>query len=406
MARHRRSRPDPILHLAAPFGHVSRALLALIPLVLLVVACTSSPPAEHRHVGPAPVEVEPTPTAAPTPLPTVAPTPAPTAPAVDYATVKPNELGKVLVVEYHAIGDEELRWTRTRANFRKDLERLYRRGYRLISMSDFLDNRIDVPAGTTPVILTFDDSNRSQFQIVQNPDDTLRPDTESGAGILESFIAQHPDFGRGALFCILPGADAPNDLFGQKERAAQSLHWLVDHGYELCNHTLWHANLATLSPAETVEQIAGAAKAVADLVPGYRMTVFNPPHGVYPDDLSPVISGSYGGITYKHRAILEVGGGPMYPPGHVRMDPFHITRVQSVGSLLEAKMDELDAPSGDRYISDGDPNVVVFPEAEAGNYRPIAGATALVSPRSGYRTIRLRPGTVEQASARSGWTSP
>ena len=40
----------------------------------------------------------------------------------------PNELGRIPVVEYHLIGAEEGRWTRTPENFRKDLELLYSRG--------------------------------------------------------------------------------------------------------------------------------------------------------------------------------------------------------------------------------------------------------------------------------------
>ena len=37
----------------------------------------------------------------------------------------PNELGKVMVLEYHLIGYPEDRWRRTPENFRKDLQMLY-----------------------------------------------------------------------------------------------------------------------------------------------------------------------------------------------------------------------------------------------------------------------------------------
>ncbi|MDP8924250.1 MAG: hypothetical protein M3O34_15415, partial [Chloroflexota bacterium] len=97
------------------------------------------------------------------PAPAVAPSPAA---APDYAAIRPNELGKIMVLEYHVIGDEELRWTRTRENFRKDLKYLHRNGYYLVGMRDLLEDRVRVPAGKTPVVLTFDDSNRSQFQFV------------------------------------------------------------------------------------------------------------------------------------------------------------------------------------------------------------------------------------------------
>ncbi|MGH7447412.1 MAG: hypothetical protein ACRELT_07615, partial [Longimicrobiales bacterium] len=46
----------------------------------------------------------------------------------------PNELGRIPVVEYHLFGAQETRWTRTPENFRKDLELLYERGYRPVSL--------------------------------------------------------------------------------------------------------------------------------------------------------------------------------------------------------------------------------------------------------------------------------
>src|SRR3989442_10942569 len=79
----------------------------------------------------------------------------------------PNELGRVMILEYHKIDSPEQRWTRTPENFRRDLERLHARGYRLIALNDLLDGRIAVPAGTTPVVLTFDDSSPGQFRYVE-----------------------------------------------------------------------------------------------------------------------------------------------------------------------------------------------------------------------------------------------
>ena len=40
----------------------------------------------------------------------------------------PNELGRVMILEYHKIDYPEERWTRTPENFRRDLETLYARG--------------------------------------------------------------------------------------------------------------------------------------------------------------------------------------------------------------------------------------------------------------------------------------
>lgn len=70
---------------------------------------------------------------------------------IDYQTVKPNEAGKIMVLMYHVIGDSEGEWSRRWDNFRKDLGVLYEKGYRLISLNDYISNNIDVEAGYTPV---------------------------------------------------------------------------------------------------------------------------------------------------------------------------------------------------------------------------------------------------------------
>ena len=102
---------------------------------------------------------------------------------------------------------------RTR-NFRRDLEMLYAQGYRLVSILDYLDNNITLEAGFTPVVITFDDSNRSQFQLVIDPDGDWMADPDTAVGVFEQFIRDHPDFGHSLTFSVLPGADQPNDLFG------------------------------------------------------------------------------------------------------------------------------------------------------------------------------------------------
>ena len=60
-------------------------------------------------------------------------------------SLAPNELGRVMILEYHKIDYPEERWTRTPENFRRDLETLYARGYRLIALGDLLDGRIALP---------------------------------------------------------------------------------------------------------------------------------------------------------------------------------------------------------------------------------------------------------------------
>ena len=85
-----------------------------------------------------------------------------------------NEAGHIPILMYHDITHKERYLGRSIEHFKHDLERLYAEGYRPVNVSDFMSNRMDVPAGCSPVVLTFDDSRRSQFKYL--PDGSLDPD--------------------------------------------------------------------------------------------------------------------------------------------------------------------------------------------------------------------------------------
>src|SRR5207247_9381230 len=127
---------------------------------------------------------------------------------VGAGNLAPNELGRIMILEYHKIDYPEERWTRTPENFRRDLETLYTKGYRLINLGDLLDRRIQVPAGTTPVVLTFDDSSPGQFRYVE-ANGSVQIDPKSAIGVLETFIADKPYFGRGGTSFDVPGDYKP-----------------------------------------------------------------------------------------------------------------------------------------------------------------------------------------------------
>ena len=120
-------------------------------------------------------------------------------PPVDLKALKVNELGKIMILMYHDIGEPEDIWVRTPENFRKDLQTLYDKGYRAISMKDYIEGNIDTPPGTTPVVITFDDGTKGQFNILDEDGEfVINPD--SAVGILEEFNKEHPDFGLKATF--------------------------------------------------------------------------------------------------------------------------------------------------------------------------------------------------------------
>jgi peptidoglycan/xylan/chitin deacetylase (PgdA/CDA1 family) len=292
---------------------------------------------------------------------------------VQAGSLQPNELGRVMILEYHKIDRPEERWTRTPANFRADLERLWERGYRLVALNDLIDGRIAVPRGTTPVVLTFDDSSPGQFKLIERNGDWV-PDPDCAVGILEAFEHRHPEFGRAATFYVLPGADPPNRLFNQKDLAARKLQYLASHGYEIGNHTLWHATLSKYPERVVRQQLATAQEWIQRDVPGYRIRTLALPMGVYPKDLRWAAEGAEGKTTYRHDAILMVAGGAAASPHSRAFDPYHLPRIQALESELAHWLDYFERNPQERYVSDGDPGVITVPAGTLDKVRRSPGA--------------------------------
>lgn len=273
-----------------------------------------------------------------------------------------NELGRVMILEYHKVDYPEERWTRTPENFRRDLETLYARGYRLQALNDLLDGKITVAAGFTPVVLTFDDSSPGQFRYI-GQNGTLEIDPKCAVGVLETFIKEKPDFGRAATFFVLPGASRPNRLFNQPEYEGRKLQFLVSHGYEIGNHTLWHANLGKYPEAVVRQQIAEAQQWIQRHVPDYRIRSLALPHGVYPHDVTWALKGNAKGSAYSHDAILMVAGGAAPSPFARGFDPVRLPRIQAVERDLAYWLNYFEKNPQERFVSDGDTASVTVPSA-------------------------------------------
>lgn len=295
--------------------------------------------------------------------------------AEDSARI-PNELGRIPVVEYHLITDKDATYSRERGHFRRDLESIYKKGYRPVTISQLLDRKIDLPRGLSPVVFVFDDASPSQFSYIEK-NGQLEIDPNSGIGIWLDFKKSHPDWENRAVFCMLPNAEAGRSFFGNKgiegqktEWRFKKVQWLKEQGFELCNHTLWHANLAKYSDAVVQEQIARGEAAIDSAVPGYDVRTFALPLGVWPKNRALAKSGSWtepktGKVfRYNNDAILEVAGGPTESPYDPKFNPLSIKRIEAIGDLIENSLNRLDK-NGTRYVSDGDPNTVAKPSASS-----------------------------------------
>jgi len=288
----------------------------------------------------------------------------------------PNELGRIPVAEYHLISDHDALYSRTRDHFRSDLQEIYALGYRPVTISQILDRKIDLPRGLSPIVFVFDDASPSQFSYIEK-NGKLEIDPQSGLGIWLDFRKTHPDWANAAVFCMLPGGAAGHAFFGEKGIDGQKTEWrflkvryLHDKGFELCNHTLWHANLGKYSDAVVQEQIARGQLAIDSAVPGYKVRTFALPLGVWPKNRALAKQGSWTDpkkgnvVRYNNDAILEVSGGPTRSPYDPQFNPLSITRVEAVGKDPVATLERLNK-NGTAYVSDGNPATVAKPATPA-----------------------------------------
>ncbi|HET6763965.1 MAG TPA: hypothetical protein VFH27_09835 [Longimicrobiaceae bacterium] len=290
------------------------------------------------------------------------------------ANAPANELGQIMVLEYHRIGPKEGEWYRSEANFRKDLQSLYDKGYRPITMRDVLSGNINVPAGTTPVVFTFDDSSQGQFYYL--PDGSIDPHTM--VGMWSAFKQQHADWSNGATWCVLPGAQHPSNFWGetadrQTPRAQREatirkkVDYLIQNGHELCDHTMWHASLSRYPDAFVQEQLGQWIDSTAVYLPkDYKPVTMALPLGLWPKNRPLAWHGTYrNGKTYTFQGVLEVSGGPNVSPYDTRWNPHSIKRVIVAPNALERQLAYYESHPGERFISDGDPGTVTYPQARA-----------------------------------------
>lgn len=324
--------------------------------------------------GPAPAvagTVVPLPSRPPTPAPAAGPA-APGVPGASAAgpgrasaealRVKADELGEVPVLMYHRIvARPTASLDRTPQQLRAELTRLAREGYVPVTAAEFVEGRLDIPAGRHPVVLTFDDGTPGHFGL----DEHGVPPADTAVGILLDVAAAHPGFRPVATFYV------NRSPFALGTRTAEGVRWLVRHGFEVANHTANHKDLSRLSRTGVRNEIAGLEKEIVALT-GAHSTTLAYPFGAIPDQPSAARS-SKGQFAFK--GIFLAGWRPSVSPFDRAFDPFEITRIRSEGRIAEndcrrfcsaAWLDRLADHPEQRYTSDGDPGVITVPAAKRG----------------------------------------
>ena len=288
-----------------------------------------------------------------------------------YLENKVNELGNVPIMMYHGIVNtkdnkyiggnvDKDGYNRTSDAFRNDLEFYYVKGYRMVRLYDYASGVIDVPLGLSPIILTFDDGNKNNFNVLgRNDDGTLKIDPDCAIGILEEFKKKHPGVPVTATFFVM------DNLFNQKEYNEEILNWLVDNGYDVGNHTTTHPDFTTISTTKTQEVVGKMYQKLDSLLKDKYVKIialpFGSPYKKSHANYPYILKGEYNGISYETEVALRVGWEPEVSPFNKNFDKTFLKRCRAYdnnGKEFDIEMVFKNLEKN-RYISDGDKNLIV-----------------------------------------------
>lgn len=294
-----------------------------------------------------------------------------------YQEYSVNELGEVPIMMYHGIvnmKNEETEYVggnvdkdgynRTVEAFRSDLEFYYREGYRMIRLVDYVSGTIDVEIGKSPIVLTFDDGNENNFKVLDEENGELIIDPNCAIGVLEEFKKKYPDYGVTATFFVNQG------LFEQEEYNERILKWLVDHGYDIGNHTMSHVDFTKIDVTETKKQVGGLYQILDKIIPKQYVSIvalpFGSPYQSSHENYISIISGSYEGKQYQTIAALRVGWEAEVSCFSNNFNPIFLKRIRAYDNegLEFDIMMNFELLKKSRYISDGDKNTVIIQDKD------------------------------------------
>jgi peptidoglycan/xylan/chitin deacetylase (PgdA/CDA1 family) len=229
---------------------------------------------------------------------------------------KPDIQGVVPVLMYHRIGNKEAYMVRSRANFRYDLERLRRLGFRPVTLAEYARNEMKLAPGASPVVFTFDDSHPDQASF--DAKGRFKPDTY--VGIWQSFALEHPDFPVKATFFV-----NDNGPFGSRKNGPIIIKKLLEMGCEIGGHTVSHGDLRKASSARAAREIGRQILQLRKM--GVEPKSFAPPYGSYPRSIRTISSFRYEGRQMGYGISVLAGDRPAPSPESERFNPLRIPRI-------------------------------------------------------------------------------
>ena len=252
-----------------------------------------------------------------------------------------NVLGRVPIVMYHAIGQKEKYMVRSFDNFRGDLEKFYKMGFRPVTLAEYVDGKFNIPSGASPIVLTFDDSRESQFRLTKDN----KPTSDCFVGVWQEFAKKHPDFPVKGTFFILP-----NGPFGKKAAGKIKVKALLSWGCELASHTYNHRFLNKLSDAEVMRELAISKDWLVSL--GAKPRTLALPFGVNPKNKELLKGFNYKGKFYKYEAVCMAGDTPARSPLDEKVNFLHLPRIEAspAGDGLDVWLERIKSGKVKPYV--------------------------------------------------------
>lgn len=176
------------------------------------------------------------------------------APELNYGTVPESSdyASGIPVITYHQISVHQSAYSATPARLRSDLQRLYDAGFFLILPEDLDNGLTRLPFDRRPIMITFDDGWEDNFRYIELPDGEQILDPDCALAIVNSFIEEHSDFGRGVVFFI----SWDKVPFGRDTE--EKLNALLDMGHCIGNHSADHLAFTKIPPSRYHEQVIPA----------------------------------------------------------------------------------------------------------------------------------------------------
>jgi len=248
-------------------------------------------------------------------------------PAPHFAAAKPkpkrvtdrpsNKLGRVYIAMYHHVRKGRGDMFRTVSEFRSDLETYYKLGFRPVLASEYIEDKMRLPPGASPIVLTFDDSNPTQLQL--DRDGSVDPNC--AVGIWMAFAKDHPDFPVRGTFFVLP-----DSLWGPDYQVSKKLKILASLGSEIGNHTINHRFLNRISDAKVEWELGRATERLASLgvKPPDLMAV---PYGVMPVHRALLNGFNFDGKHISFLGVFRADGPPARSPEDPQFSKYNIPRI-------------------------------------------------------------------------------